>query len=150
MQEMFIEQPADFAALATRLLDEMEGKDHAHVLALHGELGAGKTTFTQSLARVLGVQELVTSPTFVIMRQYPVVHPKFSQLVHIDAYRIESDAELAPLHFDELLRDPHNLICIEWAGKIEAALPPDALHVTVTVAEGGVRKVVYGDVPEVQ
>ncbi len=153
MQEMLIQTLEDLHVLAERVLAEV-GEKHASqstatVLALHGELGAGKTAFTQALAKVLGVTHYVTSPTFVIMRLYPIAeHDFFTTLVHIDAYRIESLNELDVIGFAELLQDSTNLICIEWAGKIEAALPKDALHITFTqstVSEyGTLRKAVYG------
>lgn len=157
MQETPIATIDDLKTLAERVLSEVEargaGRGAATVLALHGELGAGKTTFTQALAGLLGVVEYVTSPTFVVMRLYPTPeHHFFKQLVHIDAYRIESLAEIEVIGFKDLLCDPANLICIEWAGKIEDALPPDALHITFThdahsshdPSRGLSRKVTYG------
>jgi len=157
MQEMLVTTLDDLTVLAERVLSALRDrgqKGTATVLALHGELGAGKTTFTQVLAGLLGVEHYVTSPTFVVMRMYPIPHAAdndpvlFSQLVHIDAYRIGSPAELDVIGFEELLCDPTNLICIEWAGKVAAALPKDAFHITFTHgADGGERaprKVVYG------
>lgn len=143
----------DFAVLAERVLalvsEKRPEKKDATVLALHGDLGAGKTTFTQSLAPLLGVAEYVTSPTFVVMRIYPTsASGTFSKLVHIDAYRIESLDEIRVIGFADLLRDPTNLICIEWAGKVEDALPKDALYITFTQsddpADGALRNVTYG------
>src|SRR3989338_3529631 len=90
----------------------------AVVLGLHGDLGAGKTTFVQMLADQLGVQESVTSPTFVIMKKYQTKDQRFSTLVHIDAYRLESAEELEVLDFSSELSDEKNIICIEWAEKV--------------------------------
>ena len=153
MREMLVTIPEDLVTLAERVLVEVSPprakRAGATVLALHGELGAGKTAFAQALARVLGVSEYVTSPTFVVMRLYPVTaHAFFTTLVHIDAYRIESVAELAVLGFQEVLSTPQNLICVEWAGNVAEVLPEDALHITFTHSdapgEGALRKVVYG------
>jgi len=147
MHEMLIAKPQDLATLVERVLVDLRPSADATVLALHGELGAGKTAFTQALAGVLGVRETVTSPTFVIMRMYPISsHERFHKLVHIDAYRIISLDELRVLGFDELLSDPANLLCIEWAGQVAAALPEDAYHVTITPDPAGsdLRTVVYG------
>mgnify|MGYP001569274609 CR=1 FL=1 len=153
MKELLVQTLDDLDTLARDVLCAVEkntaAKTNATVLALHGELGAGKTAFTQTLAGLLGVNDSVTSPTFVIMRIYPVnAHDFFRQLVHIDAYRIESQGEIDVIGFRELLCDPTNLICVEWAGKIEEALPKDALHITLTqsdnLEEGALRNAVYG------
>src|SRR3989338_8811015 len=96
----------------------------AVVLGLHGDLGAGKTTFVQMLADQLGVQESVTSQTFVIMKKYQTKDQRFSTLVHIDAYRLESAEELEVLDFSSELSDEKNIICIEWAEKVTDLLPP--------------------------
>lgn len=101
--------------------------DQAAILALYGDLGAGKTTFTQILSRKLGVKETVTSPTFVIVKKYPIEHTRWSTLVHIDAYRLESMEELIVLGLREELKKPENIFIIEWAGNIEEFLPHDAV-----------------------
>jgi tRNA threonylcarbamoyladenosine biosynthesis protein TsaE len=64
--------------------------DEALVVGLYGNLGAGKTSFTQAVARELGVIDIVNSPTFVIEKIYETKHPDFKRLVHIDAYRLET------------------------------------------------------------
>ncbi len=145
MREAFIEQPGDLLPLAEEALRELKPQETATLLALHGELGAGKTTFTQALAKALGIADYVVSPTFVVMRRYPIPsHPRFEELFHIDAYRIETLDELEPLRFSELIVDPRNLICIEWAGKIESPVLDPAYHLTFELVDGGVRKVTYG------
>lgn len=151
MHEMPIAEPTDLEVLARRVLDDLavgtsDGQG-ATVIALHGELGAGKTSFVQYLARELGVAEYVTSPTFVVMRRYPLTAGAgFTSLVHMDAYRIANADELRPLGFAELLADPGNLLCIEWAERIHDALPPGVYQVSFTTdpAGGAVRRVVYG------
>lgn len=109
-------------------------KGSAAVLALHGELGAGKTTFMQTLARELGVSETITSPTFVVMKKYATPDEQFSQLVHIDAYRIEDIDEMRPLKFAEELEQNGSIIGIEWAEKIADLLPPHTLHLRFAIA----------------
>lgn len=104
----------------------------AVVLALSGDLGAGKTTFVQTLAAALGVEEVVTSPTFVVMKQYPIEHEVFTELVHIDAYRIESVDEMRVLGFGTLCAKKRTIICIEWAERIKELLPLDTIHLTFT------------------
>jgi tRNA threonylcarbamoyladenosine biosynthesis protein TsaE len=95
----------------------------ATVITLRGDLGAGKTAFTKLLATTLGVADTVTSPTFVVMKQYELENANWSSLVHIDAYRIETIDEAGPLRLEELLREPHTLVCIEWPEQISSLIP---------------------------
>lgn len=126
------------AADALTQYKERNNTDTAFVLALHGDLGAGKTTFMQILARQLGVSEQVTSPTFVVMKKYPAEDGGAAQLVHIDAYRIEDVDEMRPLRFSEELTKKDTIIGIEWAENIEPLLPAGTLHLTFTL-EGETR-----------
>ena len=101
-------------------------RGQAAVLALSGDLGAGKTTFTQTLARLLGITESITSPTFVIMKKYEVEgDPRFRHLVHVDAYRLNSIEELQVLHFETELGEANSLVVVEWAEKVREILPAD-------------------------
>ncbi len=101
-------------------------------LALHGDMGVGKTTFVQGLAQGLGVKEHVTSPTFAI---YSVYAGTSRSLVHLDAYRLESERQLEPLLLDEFLVSPYCL-AVEWPEKTGAWLPPDAWHLTLEIVDG--------------
>lgn len=94
----------------------------ATVVGLSGDLGAGKTAFTQALARELGISESITSPTFVLEKIYKLANQKFGKLVHVDAYRLENGAELLKLGFGELLADKNNLIIIEWVERVQEIL----------------------------
>jgi tRNA threonylcarbamoyladenosine biosynthesis protein TsaE len=103
----------------------------ASVLAISGDLGAGKTTFMQVLAKELHIKEPVISPTYVIMKRYEVSEDDveiFKTLVHIDAYRIEDIDEMRVLRFEEVLAEKDTIICIEWAEKIEELLPAHTVH----------------------
>ncbi len=90
----------------------------AQLITLSGELGSGKTTCIQYLARSLGVTQNVTSPTFVIMKEYKLENIHFDRFVHIDAYRLEKPEDMNVLGWAELLRDPRILIAIEWPERI--------------------------------
>ncbi|PYN39848.1 MAG: tRNA (adenosine(37)-N6)-threonylcarbamoyltransferase complex ATPase subunit type 1 TsaE [Candidatus Rokuibacteriota bacterium] len=96
------------------------------VVALTGELGVGKTCFIQGLVRGLGVTGRATSPTFVLINQYPGRVPVY----HVDAYRTESLTELIDLGLLELLGGG-GVTVIEWADKLESLLPPEAIHVHI-------------------
>ena len=100
------------------------------VVALVGELGAGKTVFARGVARALGVTDLVVSPTFTIVREYEGRVP----LVHVDVYRIDAVQELHDLGFEEVVRDDA-VTLVEWGDKIEGLLPGDRLD--IRLAPGG-------------
>jgi tRNA threonylcarbamoyladenosine biosynthesis protein TsaE len=106
----------------------------AMVVGLFGDLGSGKTTFTQALGKILGVEEVMTSPTFVIQKNYSipqsiVYNLQSTALIHIDAYRLEAGKELEVLGFKKLLADPKNLILIEWPERVADALPADLIKI---------------------
>jgi tRNA threonylcarbamoyladenosine biosynthesis protein TsaE len=98
------------------------------VIALEGELGAGKTTFVQGFMRGLGIKRKPNSPTFVIMRRYPVRSIHFKNVYHIDAYRITTADAIGALGLRELMADPKNIILIEWADKLKKALPTKSIR----------------------
>lgn len=91
------------------------------ILALSGDLGAGKTTFAQGFAKGLGVEDRIVSPTFLIIRQYPIPNQN-NFFYHIDLYRME-DIDLKNSGLEEILSEPSNVVLIEWAEKIADHLP---------------------------
>jgi tRNA threonylcarbamoyladenosine biosynthesis protein TsaE len=97
--------------------------DAALVVGLYGDLGSGKTTFTQSVAKLFGIKEDITSPTFVIEKIYDIDHAKFTNLVHIDAYRLDSAKELLVLDWERTMSDSKNIIFIEWPERVAEILP---------------------------
>jgi tRNA threonylcarbamoyladenosine biosynthesis protein TsaE len=121
----------NLGATASAILADVAVQERC-VLALHGELGAGKTTFVAALAKELGVAEPVISPTFIIYRVYETAHTRFKALVHIDAYRLEGSVDALKIRLNELFLQPDTLVCIEWPEHIGEALPKDALHVYFT------------------
>jgi tRNA threonylcarbamoyladenosine biosynthesis protein TsaE len=97
-------------------------------LALHGDLGVGKTTFVQGLAHGLGIRDAVTSPTFNIF----TVHRGRTNLVHLDAYRLETSQQVDDLLLPDFLVSPWCL-AVEWPEKIAEWLPADALHLDLQI-----------------
>ena len=112
------------------------------VVALSGELGAGKTCFIRGLARGLGVTQGVSSPTFVIVNQYTGRMPVF----HIDAYRTESLTELLDIGFDEYVSGD-SVTVIEWSDKLEPLLPTGAIRVRIS-GLGDEPRTIRIDAPE--
>ena len=95
----------------------------ALVVGLYGDLGSGKTTFTQAVAKHLGIKNNITSPTFVIEKIYKTKNSPFENLAHIDAYRLESPEELLVLSWKETVSNPKNLVLIEWPERVASLLP---------------------------
>ena len=115
--------------------------DKATIVALSGPLGAGKTSLTQAIALELGVVERVVSPTFVVAKWYMPGTGPFKSIVHIDAYRIESEDELEPLGFSEVVQKPETLVIIEWPEKLPLALSEHPPIVFLLDHEGDVRTI---------
>ncbi len=113
---------------------ENQKSDKALIVGLFGDLGSGKTTFTQALGKHLKIKEVMTSPTFVIMKKYlinqsTIYSLQSTNLIHIDAYRLESGKELLSLDFIEMQNDPKNLILIEWPERVVDILPADLIKI---------------------
>ena len=119
-----------FARNVLAVLHLREQKNRAFVVTLQGELGAGKTTFVQALAKEMGVTETVQSPTYVLMKSYPLNYDGFERLVHIDAYRLENPEQFAALRPEDFLRDPKSLVLIEWPERLGGVLSKPDMRLT--------------------
>lgn len=136
--QLISQSAADTRAIAARFADririEMTARTSALVIALRGDLGAGKTTFTQGLAHALGVQKLPKSPTFMLAKQYPIPGGPLS-LWHLDCYRLTGHRDLASLDMHHIFNDPDAIVIVEWPERIGDALPRD--HVEVHFQHAG-------------
>lgn len=136
-REFITKSPQETQKVAAIVAVEVVSKKRtrAFVVALEGELGAGKTTFVQGFAKALGVKENVLSPTFVLIKIYKLGHGSnvkgqmFRHLIHIDCYRIDSPKDLPRLGFRELLKDKDAIILIEWADRVRKLLPKKTTHI---------------------
>ena len=109
------------------------------VICLDGELGVGKTLFVRALARTLGVESDVTSPTFNLMNIYEAACP----IVHFDLYRITSEEELEDIGFFEYAEATEGIVLIEWAEKFPDAMPADHLSVRIDALDAEKRKFTF-------
>lgn len=131
------------AILLTKIKQKTEGVDKAVVVGLSGDLGSGKTTFSQSVANILGVTETVTSPTFIIEKVYHTKDTAFPQFVHIDAYRLDEAKELEVLGFNDLLLKKGTLVFIEWPERVMNILPKETLMVNFKFIDENTRTISY-------
>jgi tRNA threonylcarbamoyladenosine biosynthesis protein TsaE len=131
---------------ARDFVTHLSPRDSAMVVTLSGDLGAGKTTFVQGVARALGITETVSSPTFVLEKMYALENQVFRRLVHIDAYRLNGTHELEVLGWWELLADSGNLIILEWPEKVAAGIPENAINLRFDFeGEGRIITSTYGE-----
>jgi tRNA threonylcarbamoyladenosine biosynthesis protein TsaE len=135
METLHIQHVDELESVVDTVLEKLSTQRVAgksSVLALSGDLGAGKTTFMQVFAKKLGVTESVISPTYVIMKRYELTTgTPYTTLVHMDVYRIEDIREMEPLHFSEVQNDADAVICIEWAEKIKELLPEHTVYMHI-------------------
>ncbi len=110
----------------------IENLNNQNVVLLQGELGAGKTTFSQNVLEFLGAKGPFTSPTFVIMKKYEVSKSGFENVYHFDCYRIE-EQDMLGLGWEEIVSDPKNLVLVEWPERIEKILPENSVRVSFKI-----------------
>lgn len=127
--------------IASDILSTVSLGTRAVVFALSGDLGAGKTAFAQAVGEVVGVQDTMQSPTFVIEKIYEIDWHGFKHLIHIDAYRLEQPSELEHLGWQEIVSDPTNLILIEWPEKVSTLIPFDARQISFTTVDDHTREI---------
>ena len=118
------ESPEETLAFAGKVSELLKSGD---VVTLDGDLGAGKTVFSKGIAKGLGIDEPVTSPTFIIMQEYEGGR---LPLYHFDVYRIEDPEELYAIGADEYINGS-GVCLIEWATQVEEIIPEDAIRVTI-------------------
>ena len=142
MEIMYTQQNID--QIAQTIISDLPKKDGATIIALRGDLGAGKTTLTQAIAKYLGVVEVFTSPTFVIAKFYDTKNDAYKNLVHIDAYRIEEPHELVILGWEEIVLNQENIVVIEWPEKIAAKIPARSINLYFDFVDEVTRKIRKG------
>ena len=129
----------DFA----RELLKLPPQKGAVILELRGNLGGGKTTFLQGLAKGLGIKEKILSPTFVIQKRFKLKNKRFESFYHIDCYRFKQAEDILDLGFKEIIYNPKNIIAIEWPEKIKKILPKKTIKLKFEFIDENIRKVVF-------
>jgi tRNA threonylcarbamoyladenosine biosynthesis protein TsaE len=137
--------PAETHEIASLFLNTLVSKERATVVALQGDLGAGKTTFAQAMGKGVGVTENMHSPTFVIEKIYAIDFKNFKKLIHIDAYRLEKDSELLHIGWEEIIKEPENLVFLEWPENVAGIIPEEAQHVYFKFVDDTTREIIYED-----
>lgn len=108
------------------------------ILCLYGDLGSGKTTFVQGLARGLGIKNRIISPTFIIARHYKIRDLVF---YHIDLYRTETIHDFLSIGLDEILEDNSNIVAVEWAEKLKDMLPQKRIDIKFKLVNDNEREI---------
>ncbi len=114
--------------------------ERARVVALCGDLGAGKTTFTQGFLKQIGVKRRIISPTFLIIRPYKIKAKNFNRAFHIDCYRLNKASEIINLGLKEILKDPKHIVLIEWPELVKKYLPKEARWIKIGHPEKGTQR----------
>jgi tRNA threonylcarbamoyladenosine biosynthesis protein TsaE len=131
MAKFKVNRASETAALARELAFEIiktkRGKT-AMVVGLSGDLGAGKTLFVKSFMRAIGVRKKLTSPTFVMLKKFPLKSKRYTNAYHIDAYRTNA-AGLKKIGVGDIIKNSGNIVLIEWADKALSILPKGAIIV---------------------
>jgi tRNA threonylcarbamoyladenosine biosynthesis protein TsaE len=120
-----------------KILQVKKSHKGALVVGLVGDLGAGKTAFTQAIAKYLGIKSKLSSPTFVIMKKYPLKNKKYDFLFHLDAYRLKNEKELLYLGWEEIINDGENIVFIEWPENVSKVMPKHAKYIHISDQKDG-------------
>lgn len=111
-----------------------------NVICLYGELGSGKTTFVQGLAKGLGIKSRIISPTFIMVRSYSL---EIMNFYHIDLYRVESEEDIRGLGIEEIMNDKNNIVTIEWAQNLKSLMPKKRTDIKFYYEKESTRKIAF-------
>lgn len=116
MEHIISQSSLETQEIAKNIAQEILANKRANLVLLEGELGGGKTTFSQGFMAGLGIIENITSPTFVIMKSYTIPNSEY-KIYHLDLYRLNQEWEVLDLGIMDLIQNPKNIMLIEWASK---------------------------------
>lgn len=139
MKKVFSQEAVpDIATEVIKYILMHRNKTGATLVALSGDLGAGKTTLTKEVAKLLGIQKPVISPTFVLLKSYKLTKKQWKLFHHIDAYRFEKPEEVTRIGWETLVSDPGNIIFLEWPEQLGNLLPKK--HISLKLKHKGETK----------
>lgn len=140
--EIITKNAEETKELARKIADRIISRNYPIIVALTGDLGTGKTTFTQGLASGLGIQNKIISPTFILMRSYKILNGTKKNFYHLDLYRLEDniEKEIENLGVGDVWKDPKNIIAIEWAEKAKKMIPDNAIWIKFENLEDDLEK----------
>lgn len=136
--EVTTSSTAETQKLAQQLAKKIKTGD---ILALFGDLGSGKTTFTSYLVNALGFKDRVQSPTFIIMRIYTQSGGSIKKIYHLDLYRLRELEEVLEAGWQEMIEDKEAVLIIEWPEIIDSILPERAIKISFKYLDENVRKI---------
>lgn len=135
VKEFYAAKESDLIAISTEFLTVFKQEQ---IFAFYAEMGAGKTTFIRYLAKAMGIEEEVSSPTYGFVNEYS--SPYFGNVYHFDFYRIEAEEEAYDIGIEEYLYGDSKVF-IEWAEKIDNLLPESCVRITITKDDQGGRRI---------
>jgi tRNA threonylcarbamoyladenosine biosynthesis protein TsaE len=133
MKRYITKNPSETQKVGMMLGKEVLKKKKKRIIALEGDLGGGKTTFLKGFAKGLGIKEKILSQSFIIFRRFRLRHPFFKNFYHFDCYRIENEKEILKLGFRKIIKDPKNVVAIEWKNRIKKILPKETLSIEIKI-----------------
>src|SRR3989338_2248888 len=122
-----------------KILKDKNSRESALIVCLFGDLGAGKTAFTKAVAKHLGIKSTVNSPTFVIMKKYPLRLKKYKFFFHLDAYRLKNGKELLYLGWENIISNKNHLVFIEWPENVIKVLPSKVVQIFISSEKNNSR-----------
>lgn len=132
-----VKETANFAAKIAGKISKTFSKKPV-VIALEGELGAGKTTFVRAFAKALGVTKNITSPTFVLIKPYRTAG---KVIYHIDAYRLKDYKDLEKLGVKDMMTEPGSVTLVEWSDRVKKIIPKNSIRIHIDHTDKNVRKI---------
>ena len=144
--EIITQSPAETAAIGEALAGCLRDGD---VVLLHGDLGAGKTTLAKGIASALGVEDVVSSPSFSLVNEYDTrLAAAVTRLYHLDLYRLRSEDDLASIGFDDFMALADGIALVEWPERASTALPERFLLVEIETVRAGSRRLRIVAIPD--
>jgi tRNA threonylcarbamoyladenosine biosynthesis protein TsaE len=144
--EIISESAAETATIGEALATCLRDGD---VVLLHGDLGAGKTTLAKGIATALGIEDVVSSPSFALVNEYDAgLATTVTRLYHLDLYRLQSEHDLASIGFDDFMAPADGVTLVEWPERAATALPERYLLVEIETVRPGSRRLRFFPTPD--